>query len=147
LQRPDPHGGLLYVSTLAADADIRDVGAIARTSRVHNQADGITGLLVFDGASFAQWVEGPCAAISALRKRLQADRRHIDMDVLHFGPTESPRRFPTWSLGYYYLADDDTDGIASLRGLSEKSARKAFDNLIKHVDVMAAAQAHPGQMT
>jgi hypothetical protein len=95
---------LLYVSELAApDADL--VTGICGQSRVNNERDGITGLLVFDGHAFCQLVEGPEPAITSLLDRLERDPRHVKMHVLQFGHAPRGRRFPSWRLGYAYSAD------------------------------------------
>ncbi len=107
---------LLYVSELAGGG-AREIGQICRQSRDNNTRDSITGLLVFDGAAFCQFVEGPRPAITSLFDRLESDRRHVRMLVLHFGGTPRPRRFGSWRLGYAYSADPAAiSRIASTRG-------------------------------
>lgn len=49
---------VVYVSTLAPDAPIRVVEAIARKARPANQERDITGRLIFDGMRFCQQLEG-----------------------------------------------------------------------------------------
>ena len=127
---------LLYTSLLAPDAVIADVADIARTSRRRNRLDDITGLLVFDGSSFAQLVEGPQPAIVDLRDRLVADRRHCDMDVLVFGRLGSARQFPGWDLGYHF-ADRADDAVPALRGLRGAAALAKFEIIRAQVDVLA----------
>jgi Sensors of blue-light using FAD len=95
---------LLYVSVLLTpDADV--VTGICEQSRVNNAKDDITGLLVFDGQAFCQFVEGPEPSITRLRDRLEHDPRHVEMRVLQFGATPDGRRFPGWRLGYAFAAD------------------------------------------
>lgn len=107
---------LLYVSELAT-GDAAEVDQICRQSRVNNQRDGITGVLVFDGHAFCQFVEGPEPAVTALLDRLERDPRHLKMHVLQFGRTPWPRRFTSWRLGYAYSADPAAIArIASSRG-------------------------------
>ena len=95
---------LLYVSELAAGG-AAEIDQICRQSRANNQRDGVTGVLVFDGQAFCQFVEGSERAVAALRDRLERDRRHRDMRVLQFGCTPWPRRFTSWRLGYAYTAE------------------------------------------
>jgi len=107
---------LLYVSELAAGG-AAEIDAICRQSRVNNERDGITGVLVFDGQAFCQFVEGSGPAVAALRERLERDRRHCDMHVLQFGRTPWPRRFTSWRLGYAYSAEPAAIArIANRRG-------------------------------
>jgi len=99
-----PLDTLLYVSELT-NFDAGEIDSICHQSRANNARDDITGLLVFDGQAFCQFVEGPRDAIAALLERLERDPRHVEMRVLQHGPVASGRRFPAWRLGYAYSAD------------------------------------------
>lgn len=129
---------LLYISTFAPRARLSDVADIARTSRRRNSQDGITGLLVFDGASFVQLVEGPDEAVAALRVRLAEDRRHFDMDVQVFDYVDDERRFPDWDLGYHF-AEGEGDELSSTRGLRGAAALARFETIRSRVDTLAGA--------
>jgi len=114
---------LLYVSELAAGG-AAEIDEICRQSRANNERDRITGVLVFDGQAFCQFVEGSPAAVAALRDRLERDRRHRDMQVLQFGRTPWPRRFTSWRLGYAYSADPSA--IARIASHRDGEALAAF---------------------
>jgi hypothetical protein len=66
---------LLYVSALAPGVPVTEVSRIVSAARQRNADDAITGLLVFDGDTFCQYVEGPPEAVEALLQRLHADPR------------------------------------------------------------------------
>lgn len=129
---------LLYASTFAPRAVISDVADIARTSRRRNSEDGITGLLVFDGASFVQLVEGSHDPVAALCARLTEDRRHVDMDVLVFDYVDHARRFPDWDLGYHF-ADGEGDDLRAIRDLPVPAALERFEAIRARVDTLAGA--------
>ena len=95
---------LLYVSELTV-LDAGEIDRICHQSRANNARDDITGLLVFDGRAFCEFVEGPQPAMAALLRRLERDPRRVRMRVLQYGPAASGRRFPAWRLGYAYSAD------------------------------------------
>ncbi|MEO8545075.1 MAG: BLUF domain-containing protein [Burkholderiaceae bacterium] len=128
---------LLYVSALAPSAQLSDVADIAKKGRPRNQQDGISGLLVFDGCSFVQLVEGPQDAIAALLERLTLDTRHTDIDVLIFEHTGGERRFWGWDLGYHF-ADDEGYELALLRGLSSAEALAKFEAIQAQANTFAA---------
>jgi Sensors of blue-light using FAD len=118
---------LLYVSELREPAaDV--VARICEQSRDNNARDAITGLLVFDGQAFCQFVEGPEVAIRSLRDRLCLDPRHVKMNVIQFGGTTLGRRFPGWRLGYAFSADPAA--IRRLGGTRDDDALAAFDRLL-----------------
>jgi hypothetical protein len=73
---------------------------IVRRARISNAARGITGLLVFDGMSFLQHLEGPPEAVGELTERILRDQRHTDIRILHKEHTDRPRCFGPLGLTY-----------------------------------------------
>ncbi len=130
------HFTLLYVSDLAAGSPATVVADIARQARANNQQVDITGILAFDGESFAQFVEGAELTILSLLERLEEDTRHERMEVLQVGPSTLPRRFPGWRLGYLLL-DLHEFGIASLRGKRGSTALEDFEFMLAALDIEA----------
>ena len=122
---------LLYVSDATASAGA--IASIARQSRMRNRQENITGLLIFDGACFAQLVEGPKTALVSLVERLEVDPRHERMEVLSFSHSGIKRRFPNWLLGYL-LVDDEGMGVRNLRTKIGPDALSSFEALLPHVD-------------
>jgi len=118
----------LYVSELSPDVDRGVVHEMARASRVRNRANGITGLLMFDGSSFAQWLEGPVQAMDHLLTRLRADPRHHRMEVLWFESPGLGRRYPQWHFGYLGL-QRGSQGLRRLRGTRGADAMLLFGEL------------------
>jgi len=115
---------LLYVSEMSRP-DAQEVCRIREQSRANNLRDGITGLLVFDGQAFCQFVEGGEPLMAALLTRLERDPRHRNMRVLRFGRMAGARRFPAWRLGYAYCADPSA--IAQMRTTFDVAAVAAFE--------------------
>ena len=124
---------LLYISDLAPGSRATEVSRIVASSRRRNAADGLTGLLIFDGDRFCQYVEGPPASIAALRERLDRDARHVRMEALIEGPFAGPRRFSDWRLGYVDVVD--ADDLDAMRGLDGDAAMAAFERLLPRLDV------------
>ena len=126
---------LLYVSDLSPGTRATEVSRIVGSSRRRNAGDAITGLLIFDGDCFCQYVEGPPAAVTALNDRLDRDVRHTRMEVLLEGLFAGPRRFSDWRLGYVDVVD--ADEIGAMRALSGDDAMAAFERLLPLLDVEA----------
>ncbi len=133
----------LYVSEVSPVIDRGAVHDIARESRVRNQAVGITGLLMFDGACFAQWVEGPVQAIDHLLARLRTDPRHHQMDVLWFESPGLGRRYPQWHFGYLDLQRGNPS-LCRLRGTRGADAMLLFGALGR--GLIAAERSSGGRM-
>jgi hypothetical protein len=128
-------GRLLYVSTLAAGVPVKEVSRIVGVSRPRNAGEAITGLLIFDGDTFCQYVEGPPEAVDALLQRLRRDPRHDDMQVLLDGTWDGARRFSDWRLGY--VDSFEADELGTLRGLRGDAALACFEDLLPRLDVSA----------
>jgi hypothetical protein len=77
----------------------RELRAIVSSGRWRNKADNVTGALLFSDAGFAQVLEGPREVVERTFDRIAADRRHADVTVLSFTPTQQ-RRFPDWPLAF-----------------------------------------------
>ena len=92
---------LLYVSKslIPQDEAQRQIDSIIETARPRNAALGVTGVLIFTEARFAQVLEGPSAAIDEIMAGIRADPRHEQVTTACDEPLER-RRFPSWSMGY-----------------------------------------------
>ncbi|VVE87309.1 BLUF domain-containing protein [Pandoraea bronchicola] len=92
-----------YLSRAVPDLDLRELSKIIVNSRGFNAAHGITGVLLFDGAMFYQYIEGPSEPLADARQRIEASRNHAGIQVLLDGTPNTPGAFSTWSLGYLML--------------------------------------------
>lgn len=127
--------GFLYTSKLAAGADPGVVATITQDARGRNAVEGISGVLAFDGAWFAQLVEGPEPAIASLHARLARDRRHVDVTTLWRGDVAGARRFPNWRLGFLPIGARGGSDLSALGKLRDAAAVEAFCRITAHLDV------------
>lgn len=95
---------LVYVSTARPDLTKREIERILEVARVRNARENVTGLLVFDGISFMQLLEGEAGVIDEIFRKIAADNRHSNVvRVLQAEPV--PRQFRDWSMGYSMTHD------------------------------------------
>lgn len=85
----------------------KEIEQILVYSRQRNTADSITGLLLYRDGSFAQFLEGPAAAVNATFHRIQGDPRHRGVIVVLNRSVER-RDFQGWRMAYRDL-DQDLD--------------------------------------
>jgi hypothetical protein len=92
---------LIYVSrsTLALDGDDEEVDRIVGAAAAHNGPAGITGSLLYTQLHFAQFLEGPRAAIEDLMAGILKDKRHCDVTVVA-EKAETRRQFKDWAMAY-----------------------------------------------
>jgi hypothetical protein len=86
-----------YTSLAALDLSEEQLLEIQRVARDLNGIDGISGLLIFDGTRFLQWIEGPPEAIDDLLERLRRDPRHSAFEIREEGRAEE-RLFGEWTM-------------------------------------------------
>lgn len=96
----------IYTSVIAPQASPGCVSDIVRASRAANTDLDVTGLLVFDGWRFCQYLEGPEAHIRSLADKIILDPRHHQINILHLGPLTGPRRYAGWTMGYALASDE-----------------------------------------
>lgn len=67
---------LTYVSTAHKAVSSIDLQDILEAAIRNNERDGVTGMLLYNGANFMQVLEGPEEAINTVYNRICSDKRH-----------------------------------------------------------------------
>lgn len=98
---------LLYISkttldTASAEFEI-ELSNILMSCVKNNALLDITGVLTCDRGVFIQALEGPPATLTQSFIRISGDRRHTDVELVHFGAVET-RLFAGWSMGFVEAA-------------------------------------------
>jgi hypothetical protein len=88
----------VYCSLASEGVDADAVARIVEQAHVANPELGITGMLVFGGGVFFQWIEGPRDNILQLMDRIRADPRHRQVVTLSETEGVSERLFPDWDM-------------------------------------------------
>jgi hypothetical protein len=101
-----------YTSLAALDLDEEQLRSIHEAALALNGIDGISGLLLFNGIHFLQWIEGPPDAVDELIERLRRDPRHSGFEIRDERMADE-RIFGGWSMQLvrvrtsFLLAQDD----------------------------------------
>jgi hypothetical protein len=93
---------LMYASRARDTLSDADLAAILKTSREHNPAEGLTGLLCLTDGIFIQVLEGGRAAVNARYRRIIEDPRHLDVTLLGYEEV-GERAFAGWTMGLVNL--------------------------------------------
>lgn len=102
-------------------------------ARSHNQANDITGILLYFDLVFFQVLEGPKDALDALFARIVEDPRHKDV-TLQVSEPSGTRLFPDWSMAYRKLDGEvvrSSDRISNILGFAG-GADKTIVSLQQH---------------
>ncbi|WP_230630242.1 BLUF domain-containing protein [Comamonas testosteroni] len=125
-------GCFLYHSEIAADADIGCVAEIAKFSRTFNEAHDITGVLIFDGQRFVQYIEGPLEHVTTLANKIAIDARHKQFTLLHEAQGITQRLFPQWAMAY--VTDDDAEPLATVLSAQGDAALSGLQKILPQLD-------------
>jgi hypothetical protein len=126
---------LIYTSRAQTNIQSSEVADIIAASRINNPLDGITGLLIFNGAGFLQIIEGSEAAVDDLTERLRRDPRHSDMRI-HQDLLIAERIFPGWSMAYLKLENGTFVGEEAVAAALKRKVSPALrDVLVSMLDV------------
>ena len=93
---------LLYVSRAVAEDRAMLLDSVLAQSRIHNPANGITGILCYGGDIFMQVLEGGRMEVNALYGQILRDQRHRDVVLLDYCEI-AERRFSGWTMGQVNL--------------------------------------------
>jgi hypothetical protein len=70
---------IVYVSTAAWPVQWQELEQILNSARRRNAAEGVTGLLLFAGGSFMQYLEGPAAGLSRVYTLIKSHPMHYGL--------------------------------------------------------------------
>jgi hypothetical protein len=90
---------LTYVSSSVQPYSRDALHALLRVSRINNERDSVTGMLLYKDGNFMQVLEGERETVLATKARIDRDSSHRGILVLLSG--EVPQRnFGTWSMAF-----------------------------------------------
>lgn len=98
---------LLYVSRALDPKANEETDSILDSSRQHNIANGITGILCYGGGIYLQAIEGGRKQVNELYGHIIRDTRHKDVVLLHYEEI-TERRFGGWTMGKVNLSKLNT---------------------------------------
>lgn len=88
---------VFYASQVSGVFGVPQARRLVGEAQLLNRRRDITGVLAYTGSFFAQFVEGPAAALEPLLLRIARDPRHCRFRELR--RCDAPvREFPAWSM-------------------------------------------------
>jgi hypothetical protein len=142
VQRDDPTAGsahpmlhnIVYCSRATPWVDDAAVDRIVAAAQRYNPAHGITGMLVFGGGIFFQWLEGPRAHIEGLMALLHSDSRHEGIVPLSETEEVRDRLFPDWAMERVGPEDIRVVLLDALQTASDDRHAQALRLMLTHLD-------------
>ena len=90
---------LTYMSTAVRRFSREELLDLLQRSRTRNEADGLSGMLLYRDGAFMQTIEGPREAVLATKARIDRDPRHEGVVTLISQETPA-REFDGWSMAF-----------------------------------------------
>jgi len=104
---------IIYISTARPELPAEAIDEILSVSRRNNHADGITGLLLYDGYRFLQALEGEPHRVQRAYERIKADPRHRAVVMLSSYEVTA-RSFGDWSMASQRVGIASGNTVAEL---------------------------------
>jgi hypothetical protein len=82
------------------------LSAILHQSRRNNERHGLTGVLLFDGETFVQAIEGPLECLETVYEAIACDQRHEDVEVMELSMIDR-REYGDWTMAYIAAGASD----------------------------------------
>jgi hypothetical protein len=142
MQTEDTLHQIVYFSSPTRSMTLSEVRELLIKAQINNHFKDVTGMLLFDGDSFLQVLEGPKETVLALVKKIERDPRHAQFTSLV--ERQIPQRdFAEWSMG---LAHIDGAHMRSLPGLMDiQSARKMLEKSETAESLVALIKSRYGE--
>jgi len=97
---------LIYISRSVGPQTTTVTTQILETARSYNKAHNLTGVLCQGKGLYMQVLEGERSIVNGLYRRIVADNRHSQAEIVHFGEVKS-RQFKDWAMALVNLSIDD----------------------------------------
>ena len=97
---------LIYISRAVGPQTTTITSQILETARAFNKSHDLTGVLCQGKGLYVQVLEGERSVVNSLYRRIAADSRHVDADIVLFGEIKN-RQFKEWSMALVNLSIDD----------------------------------------
>lgn len=105
---------VLYVSVADPELGTDAIQSIVSHSQRRNLADGITGIMLYNGSNFLQLIEGEDRVIDACYARIQRDHRHSGIATLRESVI-TVREFPDWAMCYSLVEQPAENTLEAVR--------------------------------
>ena len=105
----------IYASAATRPFETAELTALLEAARKHNDAAGLTGMLLYTDGSFFQLLEGVPDAVEALFARIEMDKRHERVTKIVAEAIPS-RSFANWTMGFSQVSREE---LAQISGTND----------------------------
>jgi len=125
---PEPDlDSLVYVSSAVKLLSSEEIEYLLTRARERNEEYGITGVLLYIGGNFMQYIEGPADNLEVIYKIIREDKQHTGI-ILVTRETIKEREFSDWSMAYHTRDVQGYVGSPGERVLLERNLELTVTN-------------------
>ncbi|CRQ44810.1 BLUF domain-containing protein [Stenotrophomonas sp. FR010] len=126
-----PLRAIAYASEAIPGLSMDHVDDLAWAAAGFNFESGVTGVLLYDGLRFLQYIEGPEDSINVVYSRILSARSHRELIELGRGRV-SGRFFPDWSMRLLWVEASEIRSVArgNWDGLSRGGALRQLSLVV-----------------
>ncbi len=118
---------LVYVSSAVRLLKHEEIDYLLRRARERNKEYDVTGILLYIGGNFMQYIEGPRDSLDAIYKIIQEDELHKGLILVSREAIDS-RQFGDWAMAYQTRDVEGYVGSPGERKLIEMILEMPEDN-------------------
>ena len=90
---------IVYVSSAVRLLELDEILHILKRSRLRNAAHGVSGVLLYVGGNFMQYLEGPKSGLETIYEIIHRDETHSGIIQVSREAIQT-RQFGDWSMGF-----------------------------------------------
>lgn len=140
-----PNSAIVYASRAAPGFTPERLAALMEDAARFNRSAGVTGVLLFDGQRFLQYMEGPADGLDVAFSRVSGARSHTELTELGRGRV-GQRRLPFWPMRCLSVSASELQRIALAdwcrfiqRAVTSQDEAEAMEKLLAIVEPYANA--------
>lgn len=117
---------LLYISNRKSNCTDAEMENVLKSCMKNNPLIGATGLLLYSGKKFIQYVEGDYTNIMPLYDKIKIDDRHENVILLSLGVIKK-RIFPNWHMGRKEVSNQEIEYLTDVT----KDEKEVFEQVLQ----------------
>lgn len=90
---------IVYVSSAVRLLGLEEISRILERARARNREYGVTGILLYIGGNFMQYLEGPGESLDVIYKIIEEDPHHSGLIQISREAIDN-RQFDNWSMAF-----------------------------------------------
>ena len=118
---------IVYVSSAVRLLSLEEISHLLARARERNEEYGVTGILMYIGGNFMQYMEGPKNSLDIIYDIVQKDPLHTGL-ILVSREMIAGRQFGDWSMAFQTKEFEGYVGAPSERKLIDHILRLSADN-------------------